>query len=185
MEPYIGQIQLFGFYFAPRGWMLCQGQIISIAQNTALFSLLGTTFGGNGQTTFALPHLGGRVAVGQGQAPGVGHNYQMGEVAGSETTTLTTNNMPAHTHPMTSVLNGTTAAGTSSDPSGRALANAKDINTDPANIYATGGSAVALSGSSVNTTAGVSGGSQPFSIVQPYLTLNYCIAIEGIFPSRN
>src|SRR3954468_23228168 len=96
-EPFLGEIRMFGGNFAPRGWAFCNGQILSIAQNTALFSLLGTTYGGNGQTTFGLPDLRGRVAVSAGQGPGLS-NYSLGELAGSESVTLTSANMPAHNH---------------------------------------------------------------------------------------
>src|SRR5687767_9318635 len=97
MEPFLGQIQAFGFNFAPRGWAQCQGQLLAINTNTALFSLLGTTYGGNGQTTFALPDFRGRTMVGQGQGPGLSA-YTIGQVGGTESVTLTSNNLPAHTH---------------------------------------------------------------------------------------
>src|SRR5216117_169121 len=106
MEPFIGQIQAFGFSFAPRGWATCSGQILSIAQNTALFSLLGTTYGGNGQTTFALPDLRGRAMIGPGQGPALS-SHVLGEVGGTESTTLNPNQMPAHTH--TATFNGSTS----------------------------------------------------------------------------
>src|SRR5437899_12703586 len=117
MTPFIGEIVMFAGNFAPRGWAFCNGQILSIAQNTALFSILGTTYGGNGQTTFALPDLRGRVPMHPGQGPGL-TNHTLGEVAGSETTTLLSSNMPQHTH----ALNCNSAAGTQPSPSSGFLA---------------------------------------------------------------
>ena len=173
-EPFLGEIRLFPYNFAPRGWAFCSGQILPIAQNTALFSLLGTTYGGNGQTTFALPDLRGRRAISSGQGPGLA-SYDLGQVAGTESATLTVNNMPAHNHPAT--LN---AAGTDADqnkPAGNSLANTSG------NTYSAAAPSNAMNQGDV--VIGLAGGSQPFSILDPYLTLNYCIALEGIFPSRN
>lgn len=167
-EPFIGQIQAFGFNFAPRGWAQCNGQILSIAQNTALFSLLGTTYGGNGQTTFALPDLRGRVSMNQGQGPGLA-NYTIGQVAGEESVTLNTQQMPLHGH----ALNASTATKVGSDPSGNILGGAA--------IYIAGSPDAVMS----QTSIGPNGGSQPHDNMQPYLVLNWCIALEGIFPSRN
>lgn len=141
MEPFLGQIQAFGFNFAPRGWAGCNGQLLSIAQNTALFSLLGTTYGGNGQTTFALPDLRGRYMVNQGQGPGLSL-YTIGQVGGTETTTLTSTQMPIHTHvavatphthnataqphthvaTATATVNGLSSAGDKAGPAGRLMA---------------------------------------------------------------
>lgn len=180
MEPFLGQIQLFGFNFAPRGWAFCHGQILSIAQNTALFSLLGTTYGGNGQTTFALPDLRGRVAIGQGHGPGLSP-YDIGQMAGAENVTLITTQMPAHTH----TLKVSNTTGTTDVASGNYLANAAVTiargNTVPTNLnYSTDGNA------SLNQAAvSPQGGSQPHENIQPYLAMNYCIALQGIFPSRN
>ncbi|WP_205601703.1 phage tail protein [Sphingobacterium sp. xlx-130] len=179
MEPFIGQIQLFGFNFAPRGWAQCNGQILSIAQNTALFSLIGTYYGGNGQTTFALPDLRGRVAIGQGQGPGLSP-YTMGEMAGFEHVTLLSTQMPMHTHP----LMVSNATGTTDVANGNYLANGAVTiargNTVSANVYGTS------PGGQLNpATVSIQGGSQPHENRSPYLTLNYCIALVGIFPSRN
>ena len=136
MDEFIGCIKLFGFSFAPRGWATCQGQIISIAQNTALFSLLGTTYGGNGQTTFALPDLQGRVAMGQGNPPGR-QNYQMGQTGGAESVTLTAASLPPHIHAATatSTLYAETGQGNSQNPMGRLLGSGQQIYCDenPAN----------------------------------------------------
>lgn len=170
-EPFIGQISLFGFNFAPRGWAFCQGQILSIAQNTALFSLLGTTYGGNGQTTFALPDLRGRFPNGFGQGPGLS-NYDLGQVSGTENATLLQANMPQHNHPVNCNSEGTTTA----DPT-----NAVPGNTPAGQVYASAASGATM----LPTMIGLTGGNQPFGILNPYLTLNYCIALQGIFPSRN
>lgn len=181
-EPFLGMIQPFGFNFAPQGWATCSGQILSIAQNTALFSLLGTTYGGDGVTTFALPDLRGRVAVGQGQGPGL-TAYVMGEETGTESTTLTQNQMPQHTHP----LMATTTAATTTNPANTlilAAPNGEDANLGAVTVkmYAPpDANAVQLAQQSV----GIAGGSQPFSILQPLLCINYSIALQGIFPSRN
>lgn len=167
-EPFIGQLIWVPYNFCPRGWTEAGGQIMSIAQNTALFSLLGTTYGGNGQTTFGLPDLRGRVSIGQGQGPGLSP-YVIGQQAGAETTTLTVSNMPSHSHQ----LNAVTGVAGKTTPTGNFLA--------ASGSYRSTGNGTALSAQSVGST----GGSQPFSNIQPYLTLRPCIALEGIFPSRN
>lgn len=171
-EPFLGQIQIFPYNFAPRGWAFCAGQILPIAQNTALFSLLGTTFGGNGQTTFALPDLRGRVPVGTGQGPGLS-SYDLGQVGGVENTTLTINSMPAHGHPFQLLA-------TEDDANSKNALNGFFCNTT-ANFYNTANDGTKMG----LQTTGIAGGSQPFSILDPYLALQYCIALEGIFPSRN
>ena len=169
-DPFLGELKLLPFNFAPRGWAFCQGQILSIAQNTALFSLLGTTYGGNGQTTFALPDLRGRVPIGQGQGPGLSP-YDLGQVGGTETVTLTNANLPAHTH--------------------QVRATTEDANSaQPGNNLPAAVGAGAYGSQTPDTTMSVSmiapsGSNQPFNNVQPYLTLNWCIALSGIFPSRN
>jgi microcystin-dependent protein len=180
MEGTIGEIRMFAGTFAPRTWAFCNNQLISIAQNTALFSILGTTYGGNGQTTFALPDFRGRVAVGTGTGPGL-PNIQLGQMAGTPTVTLLTTNMPAHNHALTGsvtmVANGGTD-GMTDDPNGRRLAGANiytSFTSEPATM-------VPLQS---NLTVGVNGGSQPFSIMPPYLGMNYIICMFGIFPSRD
>ena len=180
MDEYIGTIKAFGFSFPPRGWALCQGQTLSIAQNTALFSLLGTTYGGDGQTTFALPNLQGRTAIGQGQLSG-GQNYAIGQISGTETATLNGSNLPAHTHTATSLLYAEGADGTSPGPQGKLLGS-----TDT-NIYVnpTTDPNSQLASEAIVTTIAPAGGNQPFSILGPYLTINYSICLQGIFPSRN
>lgn len=196
MEAYLATIMGWAPNFAPRGWAFCWGQILSIAQNTALFSLLGTTYGGNGQTTFALPNLASRFPIGAGQGPGLS-NYTLGQMAGSENTTLTLNNMPAHNHvagTLASSLTATTnVSGTNqSAPTATSIlgaANYPDQNTgSPVNVnsYAPGGTTPAVTlPSPVTGATGLAGNNFPFSILPPYLAINWIIALEGIFPPRN
>lgn len=176
-EPLMGVIAIFGCNFAPRGWAFCSGQIVPIAQNTALFSLLGTTYGGNGTSTFAYPDLRGRVPIGQGQGPGLSP-YVLGEQSGIENVTILSAEMPAHNH-------GLRVANTSSNltaPAANAsIANYADLNGDGGQTY----SAVAPNINLHATTVGIAGGNQPHSNIQPYLAINYCIAIQGVFPARN
>lgn len=162
-DPFLGEIRLVGFNFAPRGWADCNGQILPINQNTALFSLLGTMYGGNGITTFALPNLQGRVAVHEG----AGHTQ--GEQAGSEAVTLTVAQMPAHSHAFRAV-----AGDQDSDVATNHL-----LSTG--NFYANPPSNTAMAAESISAA----GGSQPHDNMQPYLVLRYIIALQGIFPSRN
>lgn len=182
MDVFMGTIMPFGFQFTPRGWQPCNGQTMPISQNSAMYSLLGTTFGGDGQTTYGLPDLRGRVGISQGQGPGLSP-YTMGEKAGTETVTLTSGQMPMHNHGLTA----STAAATATAPGATELLaapNGEDANLGAVTVkmYApAGGAMVALS----PTSTTVSGSSQPFSIMQPFLVLNYQIAMEGIFPSRN
>lgn len=180
MEGTIGEIRMFAGNFAPRSWAFCQGQLLSIAQNTALFSILGTTYGGNGQTTFGLPDFRSRTAVGTGQGPGLS-NISLGEQAGQETVTLLTTQMPAHTHATSGSLamGAKNGAGDSISPTGNYPAVVAGTN-----LYSTTQDAqmAPLNGS---LTVGVAGGSQPFSVRDPYLGMNYIICLEGIFPSRN
>lgn len=163
-EPFIGSIQQVAFNFAPLGWALCNGQLLSITQNTALFSLLGTTYGGDGMTSFGLPDLRGRVPLHQGQGTGLSQ-YQMGGRGGTETVTLTQAQLPPHVH-------GLPAAGdqTTDRPSG---------NVSPA----VGGSYGSPTTTGANT--GAAGSGQPVNNLQPYLVINYIIALQGIFPSRS
>lgn len=184
------------FTFAPRGWAFCNGQLMSIAQNTALFSLLGTTYGGDGQTTFALPDLRSRRPNHQGQGSGLS-NYVIGQAGGTESVTLTVSNLPAHNHTATfnnmSGFNATTAnAATAAPAAGSVLAKGIDVDVSPdavPMIYAPAGStpivALAQFDAAGSVTTGTAGSSSPASNIPPYNTLNYCIALEGIFPSRN
>ncbi|MGY3299070.1 microcystin-dependent protein [Pseudomonas sp. TE6288] len=194
-EPFIGQITLFAGNFAPRGWMFCQGQLLSIAQNTALFSILGTTYGGNGQTTFALPDLRGRAPVQQGQGPGL-PSVVLGEAAGTPTTTLTSLNMASQAVniPAQTVSVAIPAAEGDADlpaPSTTGvLAKPKDSSGSGVSIdiYASTASNTTLKPFNLTipaTTGVTAAGNQPFSNQSPYLGINFIIATEGIFPSRN
>jgi microcystin-dependent protein len=170
MNYYLGQIGVYGFNFAPRGWALCAGTILPIAQNTALFSLIGTTYGGNGQTTFALPDVRSRTPM------GFGSQTSMGEMAGVEQVTLLVTEMPAHTHAMN--VNNTLAAGAAA--TGNVFAEAK------AGGVATPGYAPTVPSLTLNPqTVTLTGGSTPHSNIQPYLAVNFCIATTGIYPARN
>lgn len=164
--PFIAQIQMFSFAFAPRNWAQCNGQLLPIAQNQALFSLLGTTYGGNGTTTFGLPDLRGRTPLHFGQGPGLS-NRSLGQVGGIESVTLTSTQIPSHTH----TVSANTAAPTLGTPAGNLWAQG--------NYSASGASPMAAG------DVGNSGGSQPHPNLSPYLTINFCIALAGIFPSRN
>jgi|LakMenE18May11ns_1017448.scaffolds.fasta_scaffold9942235_5 microcystin-dependent protein len=165
MEPFLGEIQMFAFNFAPQGWLFCQGQQMPINQNQALFALLGTTYGGNGMTTFALPDLRGRSMVHFG-------TINLGEVGGTPTVTLLTQNMPTHTHAISVAVN--TAAGTTDMVTDRLAANPNAFKDS------------AESGKLLNgVTVGSIGQSSPFSIRNPYLGINHCIARSGVFPSRS
>jgi microcystin-dependent protein len=167
-EPFLGQIQQLGFNFAPLGWAFCNGQLMSIAQNTALFSLLGTTYGGDGVTTFALPDCRGRNSMHFGQGPGLG-NYSQGEVSGTETVTLLSTQIPQHNH----LANASTGQKLVNTPSGSAL-GAFDMYTASAPDTVLGAGMI-----------GQTGGNQPHDNMMPYLVINWCIALEGIYPSRN
>ena len=192
MEGTIGEIRMFAGTFAPRNWAFCAGQLMSISQNTALFSILGTTYGGNGQTTFALPDFRSRTAVGTGQGPGL-TNISLGEVSGTETVTLLTTQMPAHTHTATATVTGSVTPkafadeGLGDDPTNQFMAVSSASNR----IYtsATQTPDAVMGSSPISATAtitiGISGNSQPVPIRNPYLGMNYIICLFGIFPSRN
>lgn len=178
MEGYISEIRLFAANFAPRNWAYCQGQIMSIAQNTALFSLLGTTYGGNGQTTFGLPDFRSRTAVGTGQGAGLS-NCVLGEMEGTETVTLTVNQIPSHNH----VANGTVSPGAFSGSGGESNPVGQWPASSP-DLYSTTASG-SMGKSPATLTIQVAGSSAPHINVQPYLGMNYIICLYGIFPSRN
>ena len=171
-QSFIGEIRCFGFNFSPQGWAFCNGQLISISQNAALFNLIGTTYGGDGLTTFALPDLRSRVPVHQGSFAGV--TYVMGQVGGVENVTLTTQEIPAHSH----LIVATSNAATLKRPVQNTFYAASSSGN---NFYEAGTTLTALA----NNTVSSAGGGQPHNNIQPYLTLNWCIAMFGIFPSRN
>jgi microcystin-dependent protein len=188
-DQYLGQILLFPFNFTPVGFAMCQGQVMSISQNTALFSLLGTMYGGNGTTNFALPDLRARVPMGSGQGPGLSPRV-IGEVAGTETITLAPAEAAPHTHAVDISGLSATAHGSSASAD-RALPVGATLAVEAASVPATYSSAAPdasmATGSVVvggSMAAGASGGSQAHENRQPYLTLNYCIAIQGVFPPR-
>lgn len=174
-EPYLGEIRLFGFGRVPQGWLPCDGQLISIAQNDALFALLGTIYGGDGINTFALPDLRGRVPVHQGQGPGLS-NYAIGQRAGTETVTLTTQQMPQHTH----TLVATTLTATAQTPAATLELGA--LNGDVLYVTDTSGAAAFAANAA---SVGATGGSQPHENQMPTLTAQYCIAEYGVFPSQS
>jgi microcystin-dependent protein len=164
-EPFLSEIKLVSFNFPPKGWALCNGQFLPINQNQALFALLGTTYGGNGQTTFALPNLRGRVPI------HMGNGHTLGEAAGSTSVTVNIQQLPTHTHAMM----GSGTAGDTASPSNTVLAST------PALIYGPPVSLTTLNPINVSSV----GGSQPHNNMMPYLTLNFIIALQGIFPSQN
>ncbi len=178
MDEYLGMIKMFGGNFAMRGTMFCNGQLVSVAQNSALFALLGTNFGGNGQTTFGLPDLRGRAPIGWGQGPGTS-NYALGQSGGVENVTLTTNQLPNHRHAI-----ATSAAGNTPNPTNARLALGPKVGSGPnasnLNVY---------NNNSSDPTAimfnEAVGSNQAFQIIQPYLAISYVVVMEGIFPSRN
>ncbi len=180
-EPFIGQIIMFGGNFAIRGYAQCDGQLLPIAQNTALFSILGTTYGGDGRTTFGLPDLRGRVAVHTGNGPGI-PSRNLGAKYGAATRVLTTAQMPSHTHTATSKLRGTAAAGNVEDPTGAVLA--QENREDQ---YRNGGATpdVDMAAGSVEVTNGNTGGNQALDLNQPSQVVNFQIALVGLFPSRS
>jgi microcystin-dependent protein len=168
-DPFVAEIRIFPFNFAPRGWAWCNGQVMPISQNTALFSLLGTTYGGNGQTTFALPDLQGSAPMHPGQGPGLS-NYLLGESGGSDTVTLLQSEIPAHAHN----ANVTTEDGDRNDPTLRYAGRGTALYAPmPQPLTAMSPEAIAPSG-----------GDQPHNNMQPYLTLFFAIALQGIFPPR-
>lgn len=170
MNPFLGEIRLFPWSWPPRGWALCEGQLMGISQNTALFSLLGTTYGGNGVSTFGLPDLRGRAAIHRG------NTYVQGEMDGVEAVTLTIVTMPMHNH----ALLGLNVPGDKPQPNNTTLSNIHSGASPTAFFYGS------TSPTSLNPTSVTPVGSgQPHDNMQPYLTMNYCIALSGIFPSRN
>jgi microcystin-dependent protein len=171
-DPFVAEIRIFPFNFAPRGWAWCDGQLLPLSQNTALFSLLGTTYGGNGKSNFALPDLQGRAPMHPGQGPGLSL-HDLGETGGSETVTLLESEIPAHSHSMSAV----SQPGDLADPAGRSLARSSAGNPYQTvanqNIVQMAPEALAPAG-----------GDQPHNNLQPYLTFYFCIALQGVFPPR-
>ena len=179
MEPFIGQIMMFGGNFAPRGWAFCDGQLLPISQNDALFSLLGTTYGGDGRTTFGLPDLRGRAPIHAGNGPGLTPR-QLGERGGSETETLSVGQMPSHSHDVT--VQGTSAAPNSDSPANAQMATLPTRGPNRP-IYNQGGPSDTPMLSSPGTSN--TGGSQPVNNMPPFQAVHYIISLQGIYPSRS
>jgi microcystin-dependent protein len=180
-EPYLGQIEAFPYNFVPKNWLPCQGQLLSIVQNTALFSLLGTTYGGNGIQTFALPDLQGRVAMGQGNGPGLTPRV-IGEIEGEENHTILMAEMPAHNHLLNTAANASTTTNTDVPSATVLLTNATGVDAT-VNPYVVTPPAptVVMAATAITSTTG----NLPHANMMPYLGLRFCIAMSGIFPSRN
>lgn len=178
MEGTLATIMMFAGNFAPRNWAYCAGQILPIAQNTALFSLLGTTYGGDGRVTFALPDLQGRVALGAGQGPGLS-SYDLGQASGVQTTTMLISQMPSHGHAGGAVKIDLSTSGATTQ-----TANGNILASPTADTYATAGTTPTVNNPGFTAEAAVQGSSQPFSIMQPYLGMSYVICQSGVFPSR-
>jgi len=185
-EPFIGEIAMFAGNFAPRNWAFCDGQLLSIASNTALFSILGTTYGGDGRTTFGLPDLRGRVPVSPGQGPGLS-NYTLGQKTGVEDVTLSAAQMPNHTHGASTIVtaNASPAEGDAASPGGKVWAKSGQGDPDYAGYDAAIAAAMAAEAVSASTTIAAAGGGTSHTNVQPVLGIYYIIALFGIFPSRN
>ncbi len=180
-EPFIGEIKIFGFNYAPMGHMTCQGQILPIAAYNALYALLGNTYGGNGVSTFGLPDLQGRAVIGQGQGGGLPY-HSMGEMAGNENVTIAANQMPMHTHSAIGI-SVRIPVNTGNEDSGAA---GNYIGNSPSGDgFGPVPSMSSLGAPVVGGTTAPMGGSQPLNILNPYLCMNYSIALQGIFPSRS
>src|SRR5438034_6741444 len=171
-EPFVGEIRMFGGNFAPAGWMFCQGQTLAISENDTLFTLIGTTYGGDGQETFNLPDLQGRAPMHMGQGPGITQNYVEGESAGVETVTLTTNQIPIHNHAFLVSLD----AAVSTDPTNQTIAQTSQIHMFTQDVTNRQMNQIALT---------PAGGSQPHENMQPYLCISFIISLFGVFPSQN
>ena len=171
-SPFVGEIRMFGGTFAPAGWAFCDGSYLAISENDALFALIGTTYGGDGQTTFALPDLRSRVPIHQGQGPGL-NSYTIGQAAGVETVTLTANQIPVHSH----AFNGSTASATALSPAGAVVAS-------PTNLDLYRPAATPDQPMAANSLLSA-GGSQPHDNLQPYLCISFIISLFGIFPTSN
>jgi microcystin-dependent protein len=171
-NPFLAEIRIFPFNFPPRGWAFCDGQVMSISQNTALFSLLGTTYGGDGKSNFALPNMQGNAPMHPGQGPGLSL-HDLGETGGSDTVTLLESEIPAHTHS----LNASNSQGTDQSPLNEMFAG----GVGGISLYAAPASITQLA----DVTLAPAGGDQPHNNMMPYLTLNFCIALQGVFPPRS
>ncbi|MEP3892153.1 MAG: tail fiber protein [Hellea sp.] len=180
-DPFIAQVTMFGGNFAPRAWAFCAGQLLPISQNTALFSLIGTTYGGDGRTTMALPDLRGRAPIQQGRGPGLS-TYRLGQRGGAENTVMTSATMPNHSHAMTTSINVVDDNANSGEPAGRVFANAVGGGAKP---YATEATDENMAPGALTTTLNTAGSGASYTNMQPFQTANYIIALQGVFPSRN
>jgi microcystin-dependent protein len=171
MDPFVAEIRIFPFNFAPRGWAFCDGQLLPLSQNTALFSLLGTTYGGNGKSNFALPDMQGNAPMHPGQGPGLSL-HDLGETGGSETVSLLESEIPSHSH----AFQASNSDGISQGPQDQLMAG----GVGGVSMYASPGALTQLS----DNALAPAGGDQPHNNMQPYLTLNFCIALQGVFPPR-
>ena len=178
-EPFIAEIRIFANNFAPRNWAFCNGQLLPISQHTALFSLIGVIYGGDGRTTFALPDLRGRTAIGPRNGPGLSP-YQLGQKGGAERVTLTVNQIPSHSHSATATLHGTGTRGNSAVPNGNIMASKPRTN-----VYSDAAPDVTMSPAAVSIANANTGGSQSHENRMPFIAINHIIAIQGVFPSRN
>lgn len=169
-QPYVGELRIFAGNFAPAGWMFCEGQLLPISENETLFQLIGTTYGGDGQSTFSLPDLRGRLPIHQGTSNGT--TYQIAETGGAEEVTLSISQIPSHSHPML----GASGNGSQANPKNNVLASSTLVK-----LYSGEAADTAMAATSITSV----GGSQPHTNFQPYLCLNYIISLFGIFPSQN
>jgi len=176
-DPFVAEIRIFPFNFAPRGWAFCDGQLMSISQNTALFSLLGTTYGGDGKSTFGLPNLQGSAPMHPGQGPGLSL-HDLGETGGSDSVTLLISEMPAHAHNI-NCIDGARVGGQTGQPGNGILTKTGGV---PANAYTSGATQNQTMAENMVVPAG---GDQPHNNMMPYLTLNFCIAMQGVYPARS
>jgi microcystin-dependent protein len=182
MTPYLAQIMMFGGNFAPRGWAQCNGQLLAITQNTALFSLLGTMYGGDGRTTFALPDMRGRTPVGVGHGPGLS-DYRQGPGGGYEQVRLSIPNLPSHDHSASGTVKAsfTPPAGQGNQP----LPTNNNLAGNGTNMYSNQATNVEMAAGNVDVKVGETGGNMPFSVVQPWCAVQIIIALQGVFPSRS
>jgi microcystin-dependent protein len=177
--PFVAEIRMFGFNFAPTGWAFCDGQLLPISQNTALFSLLGTNFGGDGKSTFGLPNMQGNVPIHAGQGPGLSQRF-VGEAGGEQNVTLLSTEMPSHTHGFVCSTANATVVTSNTNQLAKGFKGNLQGNTQ-VKMYST-----AAPNSQMNPlTIGISGQSNPHNNMMPYLTVNFCIALQGVFPARN
>jgi len=181
MEAFIGQILMFGGNFAPRGWALCDGQLLSISSNSALFAILGTTYGGDGRTTFGLPDLRGRVAMHAGSGPGLTPRA-LGSEGGSQSNTLAQGNLPAHNHSVSALAKCKGGAGNANTAVGNVWSNDAGVSSA---TYSNAGADADMAAGAINVQEANVGNNQPLNNIQPFQVVNYIIALQGVFPSRN